>query len=340
MYGACIFCLPRQLYPTKKIPTAKMPKTISKQREIDLTEAMLEFKAGNFRSIRSAASAYGLPYTTLRDRLRGAQSRQEAHRNQQLLTMEEEKALVRFCIKLDDLGHPLNMSIFKRLAVGMLSASRRREVGIHWTNRFLKRNPAVVAKFSQRLDRQRATASDLGKAALGAFADTALQAEMVREVRADAKRPSIKAVQDRRQLTKARVIDQNDVIRLREEREGRDAQKQARIPRSRQQPSTVSSSSTVPVTPSKRSQKRVLISKKVTVNLVDPENAFLEDGWDTDREIEAEKEASEEEFIDIEDILALPTPTARGKNGKDVNSRPPVITRSGRVVKVVDKDNL
>jgi hypothetical protein len=180
----------------------------------------------------------------------------------------------------------------------------------------------------------------LGKAALGAFADTALQAEMVREVRADAKRPSIKAVQDRRQLTKARVIDQNDVIRLREEREGRDAQKQARIPRSRQQPSTVSSSSTVPVTPSKRSQKRVRISKKVTVNLVDPENAFLEDGWDTDREIEAEKEASEEEFIDIEDILALPTPTARGKNGKDVDSRPPVITRSGRVVKVVDKDNL
>jgi hypothetical protein len=74
--------------------------------------------------------------------------------------MEEEKALVRFCIKLDDLGHPLNMSIVKRLAVGMLSAFRKRDVGTHWTNRFLKRNPAVVAKFSQRLDRQRATASD------------------------------------------------------------------------------------------------------------------------------------------------------------------------------------
>jgi len=30
----------------------------------------------------------------------------------------------------------------------------------HWINRFLKRNPDVVAKFNERLDRQRATAGD------------------------------------------------------------------------------------------------------------------------------------------------------------------------------------
>jgi len=55
----------------------------------------------------------------------------------------------------------------------------------------------------------------LGKAAQGAFADAALQAEMVREVRADARRPSVKAVKDRRNLTEARVIE---VTRLRGER--------------------------------------------------------------------------------------------------------------------------
>jgi len=137
-----------------------MPKTISKEREIDPARAMSEFEAGHFRSIRSAASAYGLPYTTLRDRLRGAQPCQEAHRNQQLLTVEEEKAIVRFCGKLDDLGHPLSLPIVKRLAAAMLSPSRVREVGTHWINRFLKQNPDVVAKFSQHLDRQRVTAGD------------------------------------------------------------------------------------------------------------------------------------------------------------------------------------
>jgi hypothetical protein len=154
------FWLPRQQFPTKTIPTSKMPKRVSKERETDLVEAMDEFKAGNFRSIRSAASAYMLPYTTLRDRLRGAQSRQRAHKNEQLLTVEEEKAIVRFCGKLDDLGHPLSLPMVKRLAAGMLPPSREREIGKHWINRFLKRNPDVVAKFSQRLDRQRATAGD------------------------------------------------------------------------------------------------------------------------------------------------------------------------------------
>jgi hypothetical protein len=160
---------------------------------------------------------------------------------------------------------------------------------------------------------------------------------MVQEVRASAGRPSTKAVKDKRQLTKARVIDQNEVIRLREEREARDTQKQARVPRSRQQRSTAPSSSTVPVTPFKRGRKKVQISKIVTVNLTSPEHPSLEDDWDSDLEIVAEKKAPEEEFVDIEEILALPTPTGREKKGKHVNSKAPVITRSGRVVKVVDK---
>jgi hypothetical protein len=96
---------------------------------------------------------------------------------------------------------------------------------------------------------------------------------------------------------------------------------------SRQQPSIASPSSTMPVIPSKCSQKRVRPPKKVTVNPVSPENTSLEDGWDTDLEVVAEKEAPEKEFIDIEDILALPTPTEREKKGKHVESKSPVITR-------------
>jgi hypothetical protein len=79
----------------------------------------------------------------------------------------------------------------------------------------------------------------------------------------------------------------------------------------------------------------------VTDNLVSLENISLEDGWDTDLEIVAEKGAREEEFIDIEDILALNTNSYRTrKNWKHVESKLLVITRFGRVVKVVDKDSL
>jgi hypothetical protein len=48
----------------------------------------------------------------------------------------------------------------KKLAAAMLPPSREREIRKHWINRFLKRNPSVVAKLSQRLDYQRATAGD------------------------------------------------------------------------------------------------------------------------------------------------------------------------------------
>jgi hypothetical protein len=73
----------------------------------------------------------------------------------------------------------------------------------------------LLSSNSPRSQSIKAVIDRLGKAAQGAFADTALHAKMVQEVRASAGRPSIKAVKDKRQLTKARVIDQNEVIRLR-----------------------------------------------------------------------------------------------------------------------------
>jgi hypothetical protein len=89
----------------------------------------------------------------------------------------------------------------------------------------------------------------------------------------------------------------------------------------------------VPVTPSKRSQKRICISKKVTVILVSPEDTSSEYDWGTDLEIVAEKRL-QEEYIDIKDILALPTPKEREKRGKRVGGGTLVITRSGRAVSI------
>ena len=50
----------------------------------------------------------------------------------------------------------------------------------------------------------------------------------------------------------------------------------------------------------------------------------MEDDWDSDLEIVAEKKTPEEEYIDIEDILALSPSTRREKKVKHVDSKAPV----------------
>jgi hypothetical protein len=129
-------------------------------RENEIREAKHAYLSGLEPSIRAAASTYGIPYSTLRDRLRGAQPRSAAHEKEQLLTLEEEKSIVRFCETLDDLGHPLQVKMVKAFAMSLLPPHRRRQLGKHWMTRFLNRHPAITGKFSQRLDRQRANAND------------------------------------------------------------------------------------------------------------------------------------------------------------------------------------
>jgi len=89
-------------------------------RENDIREAKHAYCSGREPSIRAAASTYGVPYGTLRDRLRGAQPRSTAHEKEQLLILEEEKSIVRFCETLDDLGHPLQAKMVQAFAISLL----------------------------------------------------------------------------------------------------------------------------------------------------------------------------------------------------------------------------
>jgi hypothetical protein len=92
----------------------------STDRENDIREAKHAYHSGLEPSIRAAASIYGIPYGTLGDQLRGAQPRSAAHEKEQLLTLEEEKSIVRFCETLDDLGHPLQAKMVNSFATSLL----------------------------------------------------------------------------------------------------------------------------------------------------------------------------------------------------------------------------
>jgi len=89
-------------------------------RENDICEAKHAYRSGLEPSLHAAASTYGVPYGTLRARLRGAQPRSAVHKMEQLLTLEEEKSIVRFCETVDDLGHPLQAKMVKAFAMSLL----------------------------------------------------------------------------------------------------------------------------------------------------------------------------------------------------------------------------
>jgi len=78
----------------------------------------------------------------------------------------------------------------------------------------------------------------------------------------------------------------------------------------------------------------------MVVDLISPEDSASEDEWDTAAENSPGEEEKKEEYVDIEDILASPSPVESRKTGGNLKNKPPVVTRSGRVVKVVDKDKI
>lgn len=133
------------------------------EREKLIEKAMTHYReSGNSASLRISAETFGISWSTLRDRLNGAQNRREAHRAQQLLNEDEEGCIVRWCQRMDDWGFPLRLSLVKELAAYLVSKRKGpgHKLGQHWLGRFLDRNPELSSRFSGRLDRQRAVTNN------------------------------------------------------------------------------------------------------------------------------------------------------------------------------------
>jgi transposase len=136
-----------------------------KQREKDKREerihrAIKAYKAGE-GSMRAVAERFEVGYGTLQGRVNGgAGPRSKAYPDVQLLDDEQEKSIVRFCLKVDEWGHPLRLSYVKAMAKGMLPKEKKEYIGKHWLTRFLNRRTEIVSKFATRLDRQRVFANN------------------------------------------------------------------------------------------------------------------------------------------------------------------------------------
>lgn len=95
-------------------------------------------------SISSVASMHDVNRTTLSRKLDGTQKpRDEAHVEQQLFSPDEERALARWCGKMDAVGFPVIQEILHCMAQSVLNKrdpDNPHQLGEKWVQHFLERN--------------------------------------------------------------------------------------------------------------------------------------------------------------------------------------------------------
>jgi len=129
--------------------------------ELRLQEALKHYQHSQEPSLRASAEKYGVAYSTLRGRLRGRKTWGAGHRKMQMLSEYKERSVARWCERLDEWGHPARLAVVKSMAEAIVARREKNwSLGKHWITRFLHRHPALAAKLSSRLDRQRALASN------------------------------------------------------------------------------------------------------------------------------------------------------------------------------------
>ena len=103
-------------------------------------------------SIRQAAKVYGVPKSTLIDRMNGRVARPEKRHPQRKLTLSEEQTLVQYVLDLDARGFPPRIAGVSDMADLLLATRRAKPTGKQWAYRFVQRRPKLKTHLSRAYD--------------------------------------------------------------------------------------------------------------------------------------------------------------------------------------------
>ena len=123
-------------------------------------ETAVELVKSKQMSLNGASKAFGIPYATLGDKVRGRRPMQPAPKT--VLSEDEEKKLVQWLIELSHRGFGLTKDDVKDMVKTILDARGAKTVlrdnrpGKDWMQAFFKRHPEVVERMGQALCRERA----------------------------------------------------------------------------------------------------------------------------------------------------------------------------------------
>jgi 4-hydroxybenzoate polyprenyltransferase len=125
-------------------------------REEIIQKALADFKSGKISSLRAAATAYGVPKSTLSNRLHGSQPHAIAHEAHQRLTPDQEVLLVDWILDLDSLGFPPSPARTLDMARRILAMNKdTKPLGKDWVQKFKQRHPRVTSCIGKKIDAKR-----------------------------------------------------------------------------------------------------------------------------------------------------------------------------------------
>lgn len=105
-------------------------------------------------SLRKCAKLFDVSRSTLTDRFNGIKPRRQAHEHQQNLTAVQEDVLAAWAKSLGRRGVPLTPAAIADYATEICGFS----VGVNWPHRFIERHPELKTRWTQSMEKCRATA--------------------------------------------------------------------------------------------------------------------------------------------------------------------------------------
>lgn len=118
-------------------------------------------KSHDTASVRQAATTFGVPRSTLQDRMAGRKPNKTSKQSMQRLSPEEEESIVRCILQMGAWGWPMTITALETLATTLLNDKGDKDpLGHNWYKNFLARHPEVKVQRSRNLDQSRKDASD------------------------------------------------------------------------------------------------------------------------------------------------------------------------------------
>ena len=125
--------------------------------------AIHAYKSQKIQNQSKAAGIFGVPQSSLQERLTGVKSRSETRANGYKMTAIEEQVLSKRLLDADKRVFSIRPEFLREMAQILL---RKRiqdptaTVGVNWAYKFIKRHPALRTQYNRRITYQRAKQED------------------------------------------------------------------------------------------------------------------------------------------------------------------------------------
>jgi hypothetical protein len=127
---------------------SQQPNAQLSNREGRIQLALSAYTARQFQSLRRAAIAFNVPYSTLSSQYNGITHILKRRNGQHKLTATEEQTIIQYILDLDSRGFAPRLCKVADMADKVLGVRGGEPVSQHWAERFVTRSPELKMAFN------------------------------------------------------------------------------------------------------------------------------------------------------------------------------------------------